>query len=134
MTQIATVEKKLEPGFVEISVPRKSACGHDCEECAGCGMTGAAIHARASDPIGVEPGDKVVVQSETKKLLGVVALVYLLRGIAFRLGYFLSDGLAEKVRYCIAIAAAIAAFIPSIFYDRYAKRHEVLTYTVVRLF
>ena len=134
MTQIATVEKKLEPGFVEISVPRKSACGHDCKECAGCGMTGAAIHARASDPIGVEPGDKVVVQSETKKLLGVVALVYLLPGIAFLLGYFLSDGLAEKVRYCIAIAAAIAAFIPSIFYDRYAKRHEVLTYTVVRLF
>lgn len=133
MTQIATVEK-LEPGFVEISVPRKSACGHDCEECAGCGMTGAAIHARASDPIGVEPGDKVVVQSETKKLLGVVALVYLLPVIAFLLGYFLSDGLAEKVRYCIAIAAAIAAFIPSIFYDRYAKRHEVLTYTVVRLF
>lgn len=134
MTQIATVEKKLEPGFVEISVPRKSACGHDCEECAGCGMAGAAIHARASDPIGVEPGDKVVVQSETKKLLGVVALVYLLPVIAFLLGYFLSDGLAEKVRYCIAIAAAIAAFIPSIFYDRYAKRHEVLTYTVVRLF
>ncbi len=134
MTQIATVEKKLEPGFVEISVPRKSACGHDCEECAGCGMTGAAIHARASDPIGVEPGDKVVVQSETKKLLGVVALVYLLPVIAFLLGYFLSDGLAEKVRYCIAIAAAIAAFIPSIFYDRYAKHHEVLTYTVVRLF
>ena len=134
MTQIATVEKKLEPGFVEISVPRKSACGHDCKECAGCGMTGAAIHARASDPIGVEPGDKVVVQSETKKLLGVVALVYLLPVIAFLLGYFLSYGLAEKVRYCIAIAAAIAAFIPSIFYDRYAKRHEVLTYTVVRLF
>ena len=93
MTQIATVEKKLEPGFVEISVPRKSACGHDCEECAGCGMTGAAIHARASDPVGVNPGDKVVVQSETKKLLGVVALVYLLPVIAFLLGYFLSEGL-----------------------------------------
>ena len=57
MTQIATVKRKLEPGFVEISVPRKSACGHDCEECAGCGMTGAAIHARASDPVGVNPGD-----------------------------------------------------------------------------
>ena len=134
MTQIAKVEKKLEPGFVEISVPRKSACGHDCEECAGCGMTGAAIHARASDPVGVKPGDKVVVQSETKKLLGVVALVYLLPVLAFLLGYFLSEGLAESTRYIIAIAAAIAAFIPSIFYDRYAKRHEVLTYTVVRLF
>lgn len=134
MTQIATVEKKLEEGFVEISVPRKSACGHDCEECAGCGMTGAAIHARASDPVGVSPGDKVVVQSETKKLLGVVALVYLLPVVAFLLGYFLSEGLSEGVRYGIAIAAAVAAFIPSIFYDRYAKRHEVLTYTIVRLF
>ena len=134
MTQIATVEKILDAGFVEISVPRKSACGHDCEECAGCGMTGAAIHARASDPVGVKPGDKVVVQSETKKLLGVVALVYLLPGGAFLLGYFLSEGLAEKVRYIIAIAAAAAAFLPSIFYDRYAKRHEVLTYTIMRLF
>lgn len=134
MTQIATVEKILNAGFVEISVPRKSACGHDCEECAGCGMTGAAIHARASDPVGVKPGDKVVVQSETKKLLGVVALVYLLPVVAFLLGYFLSEGLAEKVRYIIAIAAAAAAFLPSIFYDRYAKRHEVLTYTIMRLF
>lgn len=134
MTQIATVEKILDAGFVEISVPRKSACGHDCEECAGCGMTGAAIYARASDPVGVKPGDKVVVQSETKKLLGVVALVYLLPVVAFLLGYFLSEGLAEKVRYIIAIAAAAAAFLPSIFYDRYAKRHEVLTYTIMRLF
>ena len=134
MTKIATVEKILDAGFVEISVPRKSACGHDCEECAGCGMTGAAIHARASDPVGVKPGDKVVVQSETKKLLGVVALVYLLPVVAFLLGYFLSEWLAEKVRYIIAIAAAAAAFLPSIFYDRYAKRHEVLTYTIMRLF
>ena len=57
MTQIATVEKILNEGYAEVSVPRKSACGHDCEECAGCGMTGAAIHARASDPVGVNPGD-----------------------------------------------------------------------------
>ena len=134
MTQIATVEKILDAVFVEISVPRKSACGHDCEECAGCGMTGAAIHARASDPVGVKPGDKVVVQSETKKLLGVVALVYLLPVVAFLLGYFLSEGLAEQVRYIIAVAAAAAAFLPSIFYDRYAKRHEVLTHTIMRLF
>ena len=134
MTQIATVEKKLEPGFVEISVPRKSACGHDCEECAGCGMTGAAIHARASDPVGVKPGDKVVVQSETKKLLGVVALVYLLPVVAFLLGYFLSEGLTEGVRYAIAITAFVVSFIPCILYDRHARRKELLTYRILRLF
>ena len=31
MTQIATVEKILSEGYAEVSVPRKSACGHDCE-------------------------------------------------------------------------------------------------------
>ena len=67
-------------------------------------------------------------------LLGVAALVYLLPVIGFLLGYFLSVGLAEGTRYIIAIAAAAVSFMPSVFYDRYAKRHEVLTYTIVRLF
>ena len=134
MTQIATVEKILPGGFVEISVPRKSVCGHDCEECAGCGMTGAAIHARAKDPVGVRPGQKVVVESATRKILGVVALVYLLPVVGFLLGYFLSEGLAEGVRYAIAIGAAALAFLPSVAYDRHAKKTEALTYTVVREF
>ena len=130
MTQIATVEKKLGAGYVEISVPRKSACGHDCEECAGC----AAIRARAEDPVGVSAGEKVVVESSTRKLLGVVALVYVLPVAAFLLGYFLSPGLAEGVRYAIAIGAAALMFVPIVAYDRYARRHETLTYTVVRRF
>ena len=47
MTQIATVERILDADHAEISVPRKSACGHDCEECAGCGVSGASLR-RAS--------------------------------------------------------------------------------------
>ena len=68
MTQIATVERILDPNHAVISVPRKSACGHDCEECAGCGMTGAAIKARAKNDPNAQPGEKVVVESSTKKL------------------------------------------------------------------
>ena len=135
MTQIATVEKILPGGFVEISVPRKSACGHDCEECAGCGMTGAAIHARAKDPVGVRPGQKVVVESATRKILGVVALVYLLPVVGFLLGYFLTEGLlTEGWRYGAAIAAAAVFFLPSVCYDRYAGKKGSLTYTILRLF
>ena len=95
MTQIATVEKLLPGGYAEISVPRKTACGHDCEECAGCGMTGAAIKARAKNDPNAQPGEKVVVESSTKKLLGVVALVYVLPVVGFLLGYFLSEGLSR---------------------------------------
>lgn len=135
MTQIATVEKLLPGGYAEISVPRKSACGHDCEECAGCGMTGAAIHARAKNNAGAQPGDKVVVESSSKKLLGVAALVYLLPVVGFLLGYFLTEGLlTEGWRYGAAIAAAAVFFLPSVCYDRYAGKKGSLTYTILRLF
>ena len=134
MTQIATVERDLGSGFAEISVPRKSACGHDCEECAGCGMTGAAIKARARNEIGAQPGEKVVVESSTKKIFGVVALVYVLPVVLFLLGYFLSEGLTEGVRYAIAITAFVVSFIPCILYDRHARRKELLTYRILRLF
>ena len=134
MTQIATVEKLLPGGYAEISVPRKSACGHDCEECAGCGMTGAAIKARARNDIGAQPGDKVVVESSTKKIFGVVALVYVLPVVLFLLGYFLSEGLAEGMRYAIAVATFVVSFIPCVLYDRHARKKELLTYQIMRLF
>lgn len=134
MTQIATIEKDLGGGYAEISVPRKSACGHDCEECAGCGMTGAAIKARAKNDIGAQPGDKVVVESSTKKIFGVVALVYVLPVVLFLLGYFLSKGLSEGARYAIAIAAFAVSFIPCVLYDRHARKKELLTYQILRLF
>ena len=134
MTQVATVEKILKDGYVQISVPRKSACGHDCEECAGCGMTGAAIKARARNDIGAQPGDKVVVESSTKKIFGVVALVYVLPVVLFLLGYFLSEGLAEGMRYAIAVATFVVSFIPCVLYDRHARKKELLTYQIMRLF
>ena len=134
MTQIATVEKDLGGGYAEVSVPRKSACGHDCEECAGCVMTGAAIKARARNDIGAQPGDKVVVESSTKKIFGVVALVYVLPVVLFLLGYFLSEGLAEGMRYAIAVATFVVSFIPCVLYDRHARKKELLTYQIMRLF
>lgn len=56
MTQIATVEKILPGGMAEISVPRKSACGHDCEECAGCGVSGVSVYAKALNTVGAKTG------------------------------------------------------------------------------
>mgnify|MGYP002539822814 CR=1 FL=1 len=135
MTQIATVEKLLPGGYAEISVPRKSACGHDCEECAGCGMTGAAIKARAKNDPNAQPGEKVVVESSTKHLLGVMSLVYLLPIVLFLLGYFATGSLSsEGLRYAIAIAAFAAGIIPAIICDRRTKKSGALTFTIVRLF
>lgn len=136
MTQIATVERILDPGHAEISVPRKSACGHDCEECAGCGVTGAAVHAKALNPIGALPGQKVVVESSTKKMLRIVALVYLIPVALFFLGYLaaMAATASVAVQYTAAAAGFILGILGAISYDRRLRARGGLSFTIVRLF
>lgn len=136
MTQIATVERILDSGHAEISVPRKSACGHDCEECAGCGVTGAAVHARARNPIGAAPGQKVVVESSTKKMLRIVALVYLIPVVLFFLGYFaaMAATASVAVQYTAAAAGFVLGILGAIGYDRRLRSRGGLSFTIVRLF
>ena len=135
MTQIATVEKILPGGLAELSVPRKSACGHDCEECAGCGVSGASVRAQARNTVGAEVGQKVVVESSTKRLLGVMILVYLLPIVCFFVGYFATGALSsEGLRYGIAIAACLVGILPAVICDRRMKQTGALTFTIVRLF
>ena len=139
MTQVATVEKILKDGYVQISVPRKSACGHDCEECAGCGMTGASIYARGTGPGGrARPeteggGGERHPEHAGRRLAGVSDC----RWCCFLLGYFLSAGLTEGWRYAIAVAAVgcCRLLFAIKLYDRLCPTERTtLTYTIVREF
>lgn len=133
MTQIATVEKILRGGRAEISVPRKSACGHDCESCSGCGMQGSSTHAVALNPIGAQTGQKVVVESSNKRLYGVMLLVYAVPIVLFLIGYFASYALtSEGLRYAVAIAAFCLGIVPAILYDRKLKREGGLAFIIIR--
>ena len=136
MTQIATVERILDENHAEISVPRKSACGHDCEECAGCGVTGAAVHARALNPIGARPGQKVVVQSDTGKMLHIVVLVYLIPVLLFFVGYFVTMAVTANVgvQYVTAGIGFAAGILLAVFYDRRLRQRGGLSFQIVRLF
>ena len=136
MTQIATVERIIDSNHALISVPRKSACGHDCEECAGCGVSGAAVKAKAVNRIGALPGQKVVVESSTKKMLGIVSFVYATPVVLFILGYLLMAFTTTSVplQYGVAIAGFVVGIALAILYDRRIKRQGGLTFTIVRLF
>ena len=135
MTQIATVEKVFQNGMAEISVPRKSACGHDCEECAGCGVSGTSVYATAHNPIGAQVGDKVVVESSSKKLFGAILIVYMIPLLLFMLGYFCTSAIhSEGIRYCIAIAGFCLGILPAIAYDRHMKKTGGMMFNIVRLF
>ncbi len=85
--------------------------------------------------IGACPGQKVVVQSDTKNMLGIISLVYLTPIVLFMLGYLLTFSLPSvAVRYCIATLAFVAGIIPAIVYDRRIRAQGGLEFTIVRLF
>lgn len=63
MIQIATVTGVPAPGEAVVSVVRQSACGHDCETCAGCGAQGGSLTVRAVTEISVAVGDRVEIYS-----------------------------------------------------------------------
>ena len=136
MTQIATIERIIDSNHAVISVPRKSACGHDCEECAGCGVSGAAVRAKAINPIGAKPGQKVVVQSSTQKMLGIVTLVYATPVALFILGYLimLLLGASVAVQYTVAILGFVLGIVIAVLYDRHLRARGGLSFTIVRLF
>lgn len=136
MTQIATVERIIDANHALISVPRKSACGHDCEECAGCGVSGAAVKAKAVNAIGAKPGQQVVVESSTSKMLGIVAFVYTIPVVLFILGYLLMAFTTSSVpmQYGVAVAGFLIGIVAAILYDRKIKRQGGLTFNIVRLF
>ena len=136
MTQIATVERILDDRHAEISVPRKSACGHDCEECAGCGVSGASVYTKADNPIGARPGQKVVVESSTRKMMGIVVFVYLIPVVLFLVGYLIPALLhaGVGVQYSAAVLGFAAGIALAVFYDRRLRKRGGLSFTIVRIF
>ena len=81
-------------GVARVCYQRPTACHGDCSKCAGgCGSMAAKeeIIVSADDPIGVKPGDTVMIQGETKKVVWAIALVYVLPVVLFFLGYFMGQ-------------------------------------------
>ncbi|MCI9513912.1 MAG: SoxR reducing system RseC family protein [Oscillospiraceae bacterium] len=129
MTQLATVEQRLEGDRVRIAVARQSACGHNCESCAGCGAVGQVVRAIAHDPLGVSPGDRVLVYSDDKPVLQAAALVYLMPILTFFLSYGLSARL-DSLLLCalITLCGTALGVVPALLLDRRSQiRFEIQT-------
>lgn len=134
MKQIATVEKLTRDGRAEIVVARQSACAHDCHECAGCGGTPAPIRAVVDNPIGAQAGQKVVVESSSRQMFGVILLVYMLPVALFFIAYFAASPLGGAAAATVSILAFFCGIVPAVLYDRRLKRSGGMTFTIVQAF
>lgn len=133
MTQIATVEEVLDNGWAVIAVARQTACGHDCENCAGCGAQAGTVRATAQDAVGVAVGDKVEVTSDNRRILGVAALVYLLPVVTFLLGYAVGTMTHHPLWHVVlTILWTAAGCIPAVLYDRKVRREGSIRFVITR--
>ena len=123
MTQIATVTNLGADGLVEVTVARQTACGHDCENCAGCGAQAGAV--------AVEEGDRVEIYS-SRKVLAVAALVYLVPVILFLAGYALTPGFSEVLRYICGGVGFTLGLVMAVAYDRAMRREKTITYHIIQ--
>ena len=131
MKQIATVTRMIGKDAAEVVVARQTACGHDCENCGGCGTKGGNISVRAVTKIPLSPGDRVELYSDNR-VLGFAALVYLVPLILFFAGYLLTPMLSESLRYLcggLGFGAGIAA---ARVIDRVVRRKNDFSYQIIR--
>lgn len=108
MTQNGTVTKLLDNGRAAVAVERSTACGGNCGGCEAC-VFDSHLFVEAENAICAKPGERVVLESETKHVLGAVLLVYMLPVALFFAGLGLGVALSLSQGLCVVLSLAGAA-------------------------
>ena len=129
MEQIVRIKQVLPEGRAEIFIVRESACSGDCHKCSGCGAAKETMFAVADNPIGAKAGDFVKVTTDTKQILGMATLVYVLPLVLFFAGYALGEwlGLGGALVGCLGFVLGVALIILG---DRIAQKKNNTVYTI----
>ena len=96
MLQTATIIAILDSSTAQVSVKRASACGHDCTSCGACGIMDKPLVIEVENTICAKVGDVVEIESETKKVLYLASIVYLVPVLLFFVLYFLAFGISKS--------------------------------------
>lgn len=135
MTQQGTIKKLLPDGMAEIEVTRRSACGHDCAKCGGCGgLETQTLYVTARNRAKADVGERVLIEGETGQVLGLAMLVYVLPIVLFFVGYALGSVLLTG-----AAAGALGGgvlfvlgILGAIWYSRRMKARNEVPYEITK--
>lgn len=124
--------RKLDENNAYVVVRRQSACGENCGNCSGCKDKSNEIVAKNS--VGAMPGQSVVVEMESKKVLMAAFLFYMVPLLLF-FGIYAVLHLLELTEIsCIILGVCVALifYILLYFYDKKQKskyQHEIIKIT-----
>ena len=100
MTQDAIVTKLLPNAMAEVVVTRSTACGSNCGSCESC-IFQSELKTVAKNSIDAKPGQRVVIESRTSKVISAAFWVYIIPLVFFILGFAAASLLGASEGICI---------------------------------
>ncbi len=128
MTQNGVVTKLLEGNLAEVAVERGTACGGHCDSCETCVYANRLL-VSAENLVFASPGDRVVLTSETKSIMGAALLIYMLPVALFFTGYAVAAAcaLTEGLRVLASLAGlGLGAALAVVF----GRRRRKITFRI----
>lgn len=125
MTQNGVVTRLLDAGRAEVTVERGTACGGHCDGCETC-LYASRLVVSAQNEIYAQPGDRVVLESGTKSIMGAALLVYMLPLALFFAGYAAGAccGLSQGLCVVLSLSGAVLGGAAAVLIGR--RRREIV--------
>lgn len=124
MTQNGVVTKILADGRAEVAVERGTACGGHCDGCETC-IYATTLRIPAENTVYATPGDRVVLESGTRSIMGAAMLIYMLPLVLFFSGYAVGAlaGFAQGGCVIASLAGAVIGALLAVLIGR--RRKEI---------
>ncbi len=132
MTNDAIVTKLMPNNTAEVMVTRLTACGGNCGSCEGC-VCGNEVRAIANNPLGAKPGQKVLIESQSSKVFGAVALVYIMPIVLFLAGYLAAAAIGASEGVCIAVSFGALLLSAVILVVSQKRKKEKITFNIIKI-
>ena len=124
MSQNAIIKRIVGDGVAEVSLMRQMDC-KNCASCGGCTQKpGTELLAKATNTIGAQVGDTVVVESVMGNSISIAVIVFLFPCLFLMLGYFLGQAMGLSELHSVAIGALgiLVGFVPALVLNRIISR------------
>ncbi len=133
MTQEAVVTKLLPNGMAEVAVRRTTACGGNCGSCESCVFQNE-LKTPAKNSIQAEPGQKVLIESQSSRIFKAAFLVYVLPLLFFLAGYLLASALSlgEAGRIVASFLGLALGALTVVLSQRRIREKDKITFEIIQ--
>ena len=134
MTQEAVVTKLLPGNMAEVAVRRTTACGGNCGSCESCVFQNE-LKTPALNRIQAQPGQKVLIESQSSRIFKAAFLVYVMPLLMFLLGYLLAAalGLSESLQIVLSFACMLLGGVLLVMSQKRIREKDKITFEIIEL-